>query len=78
MSIVNAPWNGEGFVLSEDELGRLLESDMELAALGRGGVDNWDWYDDSCCDYLDAVGFDDFEDAARDAVAQLKGGAAAD
>ena len=78
MALVNAQWNGEGFVLSEDELVRLLESDMELAALGSGGVDNWDWYDDSCCDYLDAVGFDDFEDAARDAVAQLKGGAAAE
>lgn len=76
MSLVNAQGNGEGFVLSEDELVRLLESDMELAALGRGGVDNWDWYDDSCCDYRDAVGFDDFEDAARDAVAQLKVGAA--
>lgn len=78
MSLVNAQWNGEGFVLSEDELVRLLESDMRLNALGRGGVDNWEWYGDSCCDYLDAVGFDDFEDAARDAVAQLKGGAAAE
>ena len=38
MSLVNAQWNGEGFVLSEDELVRLLESDMELAALGRGGL----------------------------------------
>ena len=77
MALVNVQWNGEGFVLSEDELVRLLESDMELTALGCGGVDNWDWYDDSCSDYLDEVGFDGFEGAARDAVAQLKGGASA-
>ena len=78
MSLVNAQWNGEGFVLSEEELVRLLESDMELTALECGGVDNWDYCGEACCDYLDAVGFDDFEGAARDAVAQLKGGVAAE
>lgn len=75
---VHAQWNGEGFVLSEDELVRLIESDMELTALECGGVDNWDYRGEACCDYLDAVGFDDFEDAARDAVAALKGGVAAE
>lgn len=73
MSIANAQWNGEGFVLSEDELVRLIESDMELTALECGGVDNWDYRGEACCDYLDVMGFDDFEDAARDAVAALKG-----
>lgn len=66
MSIVNAQWNGEGFVLSEDELVRLIKSDMELTALECGGVDNWDYRGEACCDYLDAVGFDDFEAAARE------------
>ena len=74
MAIVNAQWDGKNFVLSEEELVRLLESDMELTALECGGVDNWDYRGEACCDYLDAVGFDDFEDAARDAVAALKGG----
>lgn len=37
MALVNAQWNGEGFILSEDELVRLLESDMELNALECGG-----------------------------------------
>lgn len=78
MALVNAQWNGEGFVLSEDELVRLLENVMELNALECGGVDNWDYRGEACCDYLDAVGFDDFEDAARDVVAQLKGGAVAE
>lgn len=74
MAIVNAQWDGKNFVLSEEELVRLLESDMRLNALECGGVDNWDYLGEACCDYLDAVGFDDFEDAARDAVAKLKDG----
>ena len=74
MAIVNAQWDGKNFVLSEEELVRLLESDMRLNALECGGVDNWDYRGEACCDYLDAVGFGDFEDAARDAVAKLKDG----
>ena len=78
MAIVNAQWNGEGFVLSEGELVRLLESDMQLTALECGGVDNWEYRGEAYCDYLDEAGFDDFEDAARDAVARLKGEADAE
>ena len=75
---MNAQWNGEGFVLSEGELVRLLESDMQLNALECGGVDNWEYRGEAYCDYLDEAGFDDFEDAARDAVARLKGEADAE
>ena len=78
MSLVNAQWNGEGFVLSEDELVRLLENVMELNALECGGVDNWPYRGEACCDYLEEAGFSDFEDAARDEIAKLKGGAAAE
>lgn len=75
---MNAQWDGKNFVLSEDDLVRLLESDMELTALECGGVDNWDYRGEACCDYLEEAGFSDFEDAARDEVAKLKGGAAAE
>ena len=78
MALVNAQWDGKNFVLSEDDLVRLLESDMELTALECGGVDNWDYRGEACCDYLEEAGFSDFEDAARDEVATLKGGAAAE
>lgn len=80
MAIVNAQWNGEGFVLSEKELVRLVKGNLLLSALNRGGVDNWEWYGDACGEYLmeECPGFDDFEDVARDAVAQLKGGVAAE
>lgn len=30
----------------------LLEAYFKLAALESGGVDNWDWYGDSLCQYL--------------------------
>ena len=80
MALVNAQWDGKNFILSEGELVRLLESDVRLTALGCGGVDNWEWYGDACGEYLmeECPGFDDFEDVARDAVAQLKGGVAAE
>lgn len=77
MSLVNAQWNGKNFVLSEEELVRLLESDMRLNALERAGVDNWEWYGEAHGEYLmeECPGFDSFDDVVRDAVAQLKGGA---
>ena len=77
MALVNAQWDGKNFVLSEDDLVRLLESDMELTALECGGVDKWDYRGEACCDYLEEAGFSDFEDAARDEVATLRGAAAA-
>ena len=30
----------------------LLEAYFKLAALESGGVDNWEWYGDSFCQYL--------------------------
>lgn len=50
---------------------------MRLNALERAGVDNWEWYGEAHGEYLmeECPGFDGFEDVARDAVDQLKGGA---
>ena len=31
----------------------LLEAYFKLAALESGGVDNWEWYGDSLCQYLE-------------------------
>lgn len=39
-------------VISEKELLELLESHYRLAALELGGVDNWNWYFDSCVDFV--------------------------
>lgn len=34
-------------IIEETELLELLEHDAILSALESGGVDNWDWYEDS-------------------------------
>jgi len=39
------------FVISEERLRSLLESEDALASLEDGGVDNWDWYDESLKDH---------------------------
>ena len=40
------------YIIKESELLELLEANLRLAALDNGGVDNWEWYGDSLCDYL--------------------------
>ena len=40
------------YIIKESELLELLEANLRLAALENGGVDNWEWYGDSLCDYL--------------------------
>lgn len=38
--------------ISIDELAELIESSKKLSALECGGVDNWEWYGESLCDYI--------------------------
>lgn len=39
-------------LVPKEELKELLAARDKLAALERGGVDNWSWYSDSLNDYL--------------------------
>lgn len=52
--------------ISIDELAELIESSKKLSALECGGVDNWEWYGESLCDYIAQYGkyeyFDDYID----------------
>lgn len=54
-------------IIYEKDLLELLESHYRLAALERGGVDNWEWYSDSCADFINEymrdIEFEDVEDA---------------
>lgn len=52
------------YYISEDRLLELLQEEAELIALQNGGVDNWDWYDESCQNYLDLCGAEDFDEIA--------------
>ena len=38
--------------IGQRKLLALLEAYFKLAALESGGVDNWEWYGDSLCQYL--------------------------
>ena len=38
--------------IEQRKLFDLLEAYFKLAALESGGVDNWEWYGDSLCQYL--------------------------
>ena len=42
----------ERYILSRGELLELLEAQYRLAALERGGVDNWQWYGEANYDFL--------------------------
>ena len=42
----------ERYIISRGELLELLEAQYRLAALERGGVDNWQWYGESLSDFL--------------------------
>lgn len=41
----------EMITLTKVEYQRLLDRDFMLDCLEAGGVDNWDWYDESLKDY---------------------------
>ena len=39
------------YLVEEKKLKELIESELRLAALESGGVDNWEWYGDSLFDF---------------------------
>ena len=41
------------YIIYEDELLNLIESDMRLCALVNGGVDNWEWYGVSLDNFIE-------------------------
>lgn len=65
----------EKYILTSTQLRRLIEADEKLAALEAGGVDNWSYYGDSFCDYLNEYGYEEFDEAVDRIIAnypQLK------
>lgn len=43
------------YLITEDKLLSLLESDLRLTCLERDGVDNWSWYMAGSVEYLSEV-----------------------
>ena len=53
------------YKISEELLIELMKDSLVLAALESGGVDNWEWHGESCCDFLDEAGAEDFDELAE-------------
>ena len=53
------------FKITKSQLVELLKAEAELNALKSGGVDNWEWCGESCQDFLNENGFNDFEELAE-------------
>lgn len=53
------------YLLTEEQLVSLLADYHKLSALENGGVNNWDWYEESIKDYLAIENDEDFEECAR-------------
>lgn len=54
------------YQVSESELIELIHDSMKLFALERGGVDNWEWYGASICDFEKANGSELYELAKKE------------
>ena len=62
----------KNYVICEEELLNLLCDSHELQALRNGGVDNWEWYDYSRMDYLEACDVEDFDELAQNDLEAYK------
>lgn len=60
------------YKISEELLIKLMRDRLVLAALEIGGVDNWSWYCESRCDFLDEAGAEDFDELAEREVKELE------
>lgn len=58
--------DNEYYKISKKRLLKLLEADAKLEALENGGVDNWEWYGTSICDYLLDIANEVIPDASDD------------
>jgi len=56
------------YIINESELIELLHDSLKLCALEESGVDNWEWYGESCNNFLNTAGYDDFYDFAKNEI----------
>lgn len=58
------------FIIDERSLISLIKAELKLVALESGGVDNWSYYSDSLNEYLEDLGYDEFDILAKDTLKQ--------
>ena len=59
------------YKISENLLRELMKDSLTLTALESGGVDNWEWYGESCCDFLDEADAEGFDELAEREAKEL-------
>ena len=59
------------YKISKELLIELMKDSLMLAALESGGVDNWEWHGESCCDFLDEAVAESFDELAEREVKEL-------
>lgn len=60
------------YIVSEERLRELLEAEAQYIALENGGVDNWEWYDESRRNYLDLCELDSFVEVAEERMNEFE------
>ena len=60
------------YKIKKELLIELIKDSLTLAALESGGVDNWEWAGESCGDYLNSAGAEDFEELAEREIKELE------
>lgn len=54
------------YIISEEDLREILESEARYIALESGGVDNWEWYGLSIRDYLNLYEADSIDEIVNE------------
>ena len=60
------------FLVNEKELQELLKAYCQFQALECGGVDNWEWYGEAMCNYLEDEGCQKFDDVVKNMLKSYK------
>lgn len=60
----------EKILITKAEYERLLDRDEKLTALEEGGVDNWEWYEESLKDYYQRQEEDERREEIEDKISE--------
>jgi len=62
----------QSYIISKQNLERLVQDSLTLTALDSGGVDNWSWYGQSIKDYLNAHQAEEISELIGPALAEME------
>lgn len=60
------------YIISEKDLKEILDGYFSFQGLVHGGVESWEWYDDSIIDYFEACGVKEVSNLIEQYLFNLK------